>query len=97
MITSYWTLVIYLIHIYVNLSKQQAQLQSHTMTAQSQPPQQQMHITQQHPPPKPPTPTIHSTNPEINALATGLMNSANQFQQQVAGKCLLVSQTIKPM
>lgn len=70
------------------MSLQQAQLQAGTQIQHQQhiiqhQPQQ---IIQQAPPPKPPTPTIHSTNPAINALVTNLMNSANQFQQEAAGK-----------
>lgn len=69
---------------------QQAQLQAGTQIQQ----QHQQHIIQhqpqqiiqQAPPPKPPTPTLHSTNPAINALVTNLMNSANQFQQEAAGE-----------
>lgn len=30
----------------------------------------------------------HSTNPAISALVTSLMNSAQQFQQQAAGRTL---------
>lgn len=66
--------------------QQHQQIQIQHLQSQSQHHHQQQSQQQQQQPPQLIQKSTVSSNPEVTALATSFMNSANQFQQAAAGK-----------